>query len=740
MKTLPICTLVLFLLLWLTPVTNLSFLQPTPALAQSTIPDRLSNVTQVAVGNGYTCAITTNNSVNCWGQTNSVSTMQELHSNVTAISVNGFRNCALTSSHRAVCWGSNTGASDGTRTEVDGVTAISTGYAHSCAITTSGGALCWGRNEHGQLGDGTYENRERPVAVHGLSSNVIAISAGLVHTCALTTGGGVFCWGFNYNKLDDGTFETTNRPMAVEGLSRDVTTISASHTHTCAVTSDHRLFCWGANYSGQLGDDATQTTNTPVAVPGLSNDIAAVSAGWFHTCAVTASGDALCWGQNRFGQLGDGTNINKSKPVFVQSLHSGVTTISAGDSHTCAITINNTVTCWGHNSAGQLGNGAIIQKNRPVAVQGLPSAVTTISAGDNHTCTLTDSGGALCWGNNGSGELGDGTYEAQNSAGATSPIASGMIAISAGGGHTCALTGDNSALCWGGNLYGQLGDGSTSKKNRPVAVSGLQSGVTAISSGMWHTCALTNNGGTLCWGNGTGGQLGNGAYQDKNTPVVVQGLSQGVVAISAGFDHTCALTISDGVLCWGRNNYGQLGDGTTAPYNTPVAVKGAKSSDVTAISAGSWHTCALISNGSVFCWGENFSGQLGDGTYEPMNIPVPVQGLSSRVIAISAGTWHTCALTDVGGVFCWGDNRRGQLGDGTGDTRNRAVAVQGLSSGVTAISTGHSHTCAVTISGDLLCWGDNDSGQLGDGTAWSTTPVDVVAGWQTQHYLPLLFK
>jgi alpha-tubulin suppressor-like RCC1 family protein len=258
-----------------------------------------------------------------------------------------------------------------------------------------------------------------------------------------------------------------------------------------------------------------------------------------------------------------------------------------------------------------------------------------------------------------------------------------------------------------------------------VAVSGLGGGVIEISANAQYTCALTGAGGVECWGFNMRGQLGNGSTADSSTPVPVSGLESGVIAISTGDYHACALTSAAAVECWGADEAGQLGDGKTKDRSTPVEVAGLSSS-VTAISAGYQHTCALTSAGGVECWGANDFGTLGNGTTDDSSSPVEVAGLPSGITAISAGDYHTCALTSAGGVMCWGANDYGQLGDGTSTSASAAVAVVGLDSGVTAISAGFQYTCALTSAGDVMCWGINDYGQLGDGTTESSaTPVAV---------------
>jgi len=341
------------------------------------------------------------------------------------------------------------------------------------------------------------------------------------------------------------------------------------------------------------------------------------------------------------------------------------TAIAAGYAHTCALTSAGAVKCWGRNGSGQLGDGTTSRRLTPVAVSGLVSGVQAIATGAAHSCALTSAGRVKCWGYNGDGELGDGTTSRRLTPVAVSGLAGGFQAIAAGEAFSCALTSAGGVRCWGGSEYGELGDGTTTRRLTPVAVSGLASGVAAIAVGYLHTCALTSAGGVKCWGENDYGQLGDGTTTDRHAPVDVSGLAGGVTAISAGGGHSCALTSAGGVKCWGSNYLGELGDGTTTRRLTPVGVSGL-AGGVAGIAAGEAHSCALTSAGAVKCWGYNGYGQLGDGTTTDRHAPVAVSGLAAGVRAITAGGYgHTCALTSAGEVKCWGRNSSGQLGDGT---------------------------------------------------------------------------
>jgi alpha-tubulin suppressor-like RCC1 family protein len=371
---------------------------------------------------------------------------------------------------------------------------------------------------------------------------------------------------------------------------------------------------------GNAAWPAIATTN---AGSGIAK---AVSAGGGHTCALTDSGGVLCWGYNILGQLGDGTTENSLVPVDVKGLGSGVTAISAGGFDACALTDAGAVKCWGDNNVGQLGDGTRRESSVPVDVKGLGSGVKAISAGRAHTCALTDSGAVKCWGANFAGQLGDGTKTISSVPVDVKGLGGGVKAITAGGNHTCAVTGSGAVKCWGFNDDGQLGDGTRRWSSVPVEVKGLGSGVAGVRAGFAHTCARTDSGAVKCWGDNSSGELGDGTTTNSSVPVEVKGLGSGVRAITAGEGDTCALTDAGAVKCWGANSSGQLGDGTRTNSSVPVEVKGL-ASGVAGVRAGGGHTCALTDSGAVKCWGANHVGQLGDGTGENSSVPVDVKGL-----------------------------------------------------------------------------------------------------------------
>jgi alpha-tubulin suppressor-like RCC1 family protein len=534
------------------------------------------------------------------------------------------------------------------------------------------------------------------------------------------------CWGANFSgQLGDGTTTDRSTPVDVSGLTSGVVAISVGGPHTCALTSTGGVKCWGDNGRGQLGDGTTTNSSTPVDVVGLSFGVTAISAGdEKHTCAVTISGGATCWGFNGSGQRGDGTLSDSPVPVDVSDLGSGVADIDAGGFHTCGVTSGGGAKCWGAGTSGQLGNGFPgTDSSTPVGVSGLSTGVGALSAGESHSCALTTDGGIQCWGYNGFGQLGDGTTtNAFSPIGVVGLSSSSILSISAGGGHTCTVTSRGSVKCWGLNTSGQLGDGTRKTSATPTQVSNLPPGILAVAAGGQHTCAITPSGGVSCWGRNSSGQLGNGTTKNSSVPVQVSGLASGVVEIAAGGAHTCAVTAEGGVLCWGAGSFGQLGNGAVKGSSTPASVSGL-GSGVAAVSTGGFHSCALTAVGGVLCWGLNTSGQLGNGTTENSSVPVGVAGLGSGVSAIAAGGSHTCAHSSTGAVLCWGLNSSGQLGNGTTTNSPTPVGPETL---FAAVAAGGAHTCARTANGGVQCWGNNKSGQLGNGTTTnSSVPIDV---------------
>ena len=367
-----------------------------------------------------------------------------------------------------------------------------------------------------------------------------------------------------------------------------------------------------------------------------------VAAGSDHTCALTTSGGVMCWGNNRYGQLGDGTTTNHNSPQDVSGLTSGVTAIAVGANHTCALLASGAVKCWGYNLDGELGNGTTTDSSTPLDVSGL-SGVSAIAAGVAHSCVLLEDGSVKCWGSNTYGQLGDDSFTNRGIPVSVSGLSSGVTAIAAGWGHTCAVV-NGAAKCWGHNAYGELGNGTTTVSKTPTAVTSLTGGVSSVTTGYMHTCALLANGAVKCWGYNEYGQLGNESTTDSLTPVTVSGLTGGVLSVSAGVLHTCALLAGGEAKCWGLNFYGELGDATTTNRTSPVAVGGLGDS-VAKIAAGQVHTCVVLANKTIQCWGDGEYGQLGNSAATAQTQPQRIAIAAAEVSYTYGDSAHPYAVT-----------------------------------------------------------------------------------------------
>ncbi len=351
-----------------------------------------------------------------------------------------------------------------------------------------------------------------------------------------------------------------------------------------------------------------------------------VAVGSNYACALVAGGGVECWGNNANGRLGNGSTTSGSVPVPVFGLSSGVTAVSAGMVSACALLAGGSVECWGANTSGQLGNGTTTDSSVPVAVVGLSSGVTAVSVGYDFACAVTASGGVECWGDNANGQLGNGTTTNSSVPVPTLGLSSGATAVSLGYDVGCALLASGGVQCWGDDIEGELGNGSITSSTVPVAVSGLSSGVSAVSVGSESACALLAGGGVECWGSNNYGEIGNASeLSGSSVPIAVSGLAGPVTSVSVGSDFACALLAGGGVECWGSNNYGEIGNGTggggvvSVPTPTPVS---SLTSGAAAVSAGGSFACALLANGGIECWGSYGLTGLTPNSL----VPVPVSG------------------------------------------------------------------------------------------------------------------
>ena len=577
------------------------------------------------------------------------------------ISTAFYHTCAIDDTGDAYCWGDNGSGQlgDGTTTGQTTPTAVSTSLTFdavdvggwtSCALDGTD-AYCWGRNDFGQVGDGTTATpRTTPITVAG-GHEFASISSGYQHGCGMTTAGAPYCWGFNgYGQIGDGTTTDVSSPTAVSDLAT-VEQISADAYTSCAVASGD-AYCWGYNAYGALGDGTTTGRSTPSMVTGGIN-WSRVLAGYHIGCGVSSDDTPYCWGYTPY--VGDGTTLDQPTPTSVLGGNT-FTDIDAGNGMTCATTGNESY-CWGNNSNGELGQGDFEPRSEPAQITTV--SLDRVAAGTNHACGLTSSGDAYCWGDNGNGQLGDGTTTDSDVPVAVN-AAFTFSEIMVGTSHTCGIRASNSAAyCWGNNGYGQLGDGTTTQRTSPSLVSGGHS-FTGMAVGDYHTCGVAGTGTTYCWGANWYGQVGDGTTTHRSAPTAISG-SVSLVEVTAGGFHTCGLTVGNLAYCWGSNGYGQLGDATTTNRTTPTAVSGSVLFDLA--DAGRNHTCGVGSTGTTYCWGRGASGQLGNGSTANQNQPTPIQGGYTMATA-SAGANHSCGITTGGDSYCWGYAGAGALGNG----------------------------------------------------------------------------
>ncbi|MBK9131254.1 MAG: hypothetical protein IPM20_06400 [Gammaproteobacteria bacterium] len=657
--------------------------------------------------------------------------------------------CAIIADGTVKCWGGNFAGElgNGTTTssetpvavtDLDEVVSIAAGYEHTCAVLADGSVYCWGLNVVGQLGNGSTINSSTPVEVTGIS-DAVAVASGYERSCALISDGTVKCWGLGY--LGAGSTASSSTPVTVSGISSAVAVATGYQLTSCAVLSNGTVWCWGGGGNGDLGNGTGSLSTTPVQVSGINN-ATAVTVGNYFACALLADKSAKCWGVNNQGQLGNGTTTTSSTPVQVSGLDTAIS-ISAHMDHTCALLANGGIKCWGADYAGQLGDGTETNSSIPLEVDGIGNA-TAVSAGRYHSCAVLSDGSMWCWGGGGVSNLGQigncpASFTCDSDASGTPAMVYGMTTATAIGGGTsttCAVLDDKSLQCWGDNVAGDLGNGLSTSSFKPVVTSGITTAVAVTgSSGEYFNCALLENGSVKCWGRNTYGNLGNGTTTSSNVPVsvsAIDGTTYAATAITGGQTHACALLTDKTVQCWGNNLRGQLGVATnygiSTPLTTPVTVTGL--ANVVSIAAGALHTCAAIGDGTVKCWGYNQRGQVGASTSfnsstSGVSTPTTVSGINNAV-AVAAGQSHTCALLADGSAKCWGYDSDGQLGDGTTITTFTPVSVSGLANAV-AMTAGALHSCALLNDGSLKCWGDNEYGQLGDGGASdSGTPAAVL--------------
>ncbi|MCX5742891.1 MAG: Ig-like domain-containing protein, partial [Proteobacteria bacterium] len=686
--------------------------------------------------------------------------------------------CELLSEGTVRCWGNNSngqlgnnstttslipvavmGLTDVTQVSAGGTDASTTRFA--CALKSNGTVWCWGNNRYGQLGTGNNTDSLVPVQVVGVSpatalTNVRAIGAAGAHMCAILVTGSIYCGGYNgVGNLGDATTTAVNRPTnAVVGITNAVS-VSGGTFHTCALLADGTVKCWGQATNGKLGQGSIAGNfSSPVAVMLAAGTYArALDVGQYHACIVTDVGTAQCWGQGTLGQLGDNLSVDASTPVIVKQTSTGVTfsnavTVSAGNGTTCFTDASGGIRCAGEGTSGQLGNSGVVGSAFATLVTNSPSVLMSsrIAVGGDHACALGANGVVHCWGAGGAGQLGNnGTPATQSTyvAAVGNDAKESAVQIVAGRRGTCARMSNGKVLCWGFGFYGELGAGSTSEVDYPLAYVGDGTNPITdfidISRGESFACGVRQTGSVVCWGANNFSQLGNGtsaalpAAQPAATSVLTIG---NAYQVSAGLGHACATRATGSVTCWGDNTYGQIGDGTVVtPVTTPYTPIVASTLGARRVRAQGYGTCAVMVDGTAQCWGYNNYGGAGDGTSgganSPRKSPVVVTSMTNAV-ELGGNYIGTCASLANGTIKCWGYGSDGEIGNGTvGSTNVTPTQINGGAVYLPFLSGGDYHTCAAKVDGTVYCWGKNLTGQLGDNTQTSRSTPTLAIGVDT---------
>jgi len=601
----------------------------------------------VSAGGVESCAISTSGALYCWPG-NADPARVGAAVGWQQVSAGGQHACALGDGGALWCWGDNASGQvgDGSndlsasspRALGAGWLAVAAGGTHTCGLQLDGSLWCWGDNQRSQLGDGTQSQRRAPVRIGG--AHYLQVAAGQDSTCAIALDGALWCWG------------GVSGPAQPTRVGSDVgwTHVDLQRDHACALRDDGAIRCWGANDWGQLGDGTSLPSTTPVAVQSAFG-FEAVAVGRDATCGLQ-QGTLSCWGHNQVGQLAIGAP-NKYQPVRIGS--GTFTAVDAAAGSTCARATSGQLACWGDNSNGALGVGDQSWESEPRAIADVLNW-TAFSGGDQHRCAVRGGTTLWCWGAGDAGQLGVTSAQPRLSPGLVA-IGGPISNVSAAGRYACARLLDHSLRCWG------QGPGDT------LPFDGVGWTVPGtyqrISTGDRHMCAIATDGALWCWGDNDHGQLGAASLEKTGTEPALAAAGYDYIDVAVGAAHTCALHADGTLNCWGAGGQGQLGDGALADHPEPSLV-GNASGPFAAVFAGGDHTCAIAQDRSLWCWGSDDQGQIGDGLEVAGAHATPARvGTEQDWLSVAVGGTHTCGLRGGGSLWCWGNNSSGQIGDGT---------------------------------------------------------------------------
>lgn len=552
------------------------------------------------------------------------------------------------------------------------------------------------------------------------------------HVLALFEDGTVWGWGINnFGEVGNGIRNYQSSPALAQGLPR-VTAMARGDGFSLALAADGTLWSWGDNSAGALGRPAPGGFSlTPAPIPSLP-PMAAVVAGPKHVLAVAQDGSVYGWGSNVFNEVGSNSGtLPVTAPVVVAGLPT-ITAVAAGASFSLALAANGTVWGWGYNSLGNMGLGFTSLNVLPPAQAKNLNGVVRIGAGNGYALALRIDGTLWGWGDNGAGQLGIGAASAAVTSPGPITTLQNVVSFATGNQHALAVKNDGTVWSWGSNEnFGALGNGvQMGNVPTPTQVAGL-TGMEQVFAGFGFSGCIADDGSMWTWGHNSQGQLGIGLGLQEPLPTLVNGLNQ-VTAVAAGGSHSLAIRNDGGVWAWGSNGNGQLGIGSTTPPVTDIPRHISTLANMTAIDAGLAHGIARRSDGTIHTWGYNLSGAIGNGsTANPVSTPYHVNVAGAQFTSVAAGTGHTLALRSTGTVYAWGANNLGQIGSGvTSASPTLTPFLNPTLTSIAAVSAGGSHNLALRNDGTVWAWGENFNGQVGVSpvSASVPTPQQVLTG------------
>jgi alpha-tubulin suppressor-like RCC1 family protein len=592
---------------------------------------------------------------------------------------------------------------------------ISVGSNHSLALKTNGTIWAWGYNLNGQLGNGNSSILLSPTII-GTDTDWVSISAGGNSSYAIKSNGQLFAWGQNnQSQLGDGSTINKNTPTQI-GNSTDWAIIDSGNNYVFALRTDGKLWGWGNNSYNRFGSTTSSTVLNPAQVGAETNwsNIYIPPSGSV-SLAIKSNGTLWAIGFNAYGQLGQGNSGNYSGLTQIGNAtnwRSG----AVGSNHVLALDKQNNVFSWGYNLSGQLGKGNFSYSTN-VRQVGTDLTWDKIYTTTYRSAAIKKDGTLWAWGNNSEGQLGNGSDRNLDV-----PVQIGTSAnwqtLSLGYNHSIALKKDGTLWAWGANNVGQLGDGTTTSKNIHIQI-GTTSDWAYVHAAEQTSYGIKKNGTLWAWGANFYGQLGNGNTANSSIPIQI-GNNTDWVSISAGWGHAIGLKSNGTIWAWGYNFNGQLGSGNTT--NTTIPIQIGDANDWVSIETGSDQSYALKKDGTLWGWGYNLRGQLGDGTNTNKNIPTLININSINKLSLSGLSYHKMLLKTDGSMWAWGSNYYGQLGDGSIIDKNTPTRI-GTETDWKEISTGGNHSLALKTDGSLWSWGLNIFGELGDSKAYYYTPT-----------------